>query len=1250
MSSSSPPASKKTPPDMKQRLEALDTRASFLVRAPAGSGKTHLLTTRFLRLLAEVDDPRAVVAITFTRAAAAEMRLRIVQELEAASAMPDISAAEQDPLRHAAQMALQHIRAQHWTVLEYPDQLRIQTIDSFCHSIAMRAPLQWGALSALGGRMDAAKDFKPLYRKAARRTLAMLESGRDRLQAALRSLLQLRDAQWLGVEDLLCEMLADRGRWFRDFVFDASADEQSLRAKLEAPMRTAALATFHRIYEAFCSSSELSEELLRLFHFAAQNVPGKSMDGGRFAEFPSAKGDPIRDEALRASLGFYREMAGFLLTGQWEWRKKTGLTIRQGFPATDEGRAAKEAFAAVVARAQTIPGLRQALRRVCESCATGYTDAEWRIVQDAFVVLRYAAAQLQLVFAESGTVDYTEVASVALRMLHTNDGLPSEFALDFAAGIRHLLMDEFQDTSRKQYELIDHIVAAWPGGDGRTCFCVGDPMQSIYGFRESDYELFDRPALRGFGADHDGFADPNRILLQPIQLTANFRSAPALVAELNERLPCLFASSDAAAPQVPFVPAEAVREQAQHAVGASVALHLSLREDTSHDEDGATEEKPRSAPEWIPLVRAQWELASAAEKRYESEGAGEKYRIAILGRNRKTLFAAAEALEAAGIPFSADEMVPFDHRMEVLDAISLAQAALNPEDRLAWLSVLRAPWCALTLDELHLLVSADDPRLKVSPVPVLVKERIHLLSDSAGESRTEALLRCTESIVEAGRQRQLADTEKLGRWLHRLWRCVGGELATSEQQKRNLQLLWKALDQLPRGELDLVECDPEVGWRAALGKIQPVPDATHNSDFGVRLMTIHKAKGLEFEVVILPEMHRRQRASSSELLTWLERGVSSAADLTEFLIAPIQAKGAERGDALAWVKEVKQAREAAEERRVFYVAATRAREQLHLFAEVGSSEMEAADAGKEARAQTLFQVVRPAFAPEILRFAQETQATAQDGAESKPVANLEEPRQVAHSRRVLQFTVSPGVVLPAYSATAQQLSLAAEGQAPLFERPSGGLRTRAEGIAVHLLLQYYARLRQTLAEEMAQQKMAAFAAPLAAQLGEYGMAAAEAQTIADWACAVVARCASEPLGAWILSPHARDFAEISWTGKLDDEQGNAGWRTVRPDRCFLAGESPASSSDAKVWWIIDYKTTGHAIAALQDKDRAQAVEDFLVDRRGHFAPQLNSYAQILMELRRQAGEMLPAIRLGVYYPLLGRLDHWSYSEVGSRGK
>ena len=173
------------PPDEAERRMALDPRRSFLVQAPAGSGKTYLLTQRFLRLLAEAERPDEIVAITFTNAAAAEMRNRVLDALERA----ETAAVEDDPesLPGLARRAMERARVLGWQLLDQPNQLRITTIDAFCRGLALQSPLSWGVLSGLGGRLDTVDEPAELYRvAAAARTLGRLEGSDAALEASIR--------------------------------------------------------------------------------------------------------------------------------------------------------------------------------------------------------------------------------------------------------------------------------------------------------------------------------------------------------------------------------------------------------------------------------------------------------------------------------------------------------------------------------------------------------------------------------------------------------------------------------------------------------------------------------------------------------------------------------------------------------------------------------------------------------------------------------------------------------------------------------------------------------------------------------------------------------------------------------------------------------------------------------------------------------------------------------------------------------
>ena len=544
------------------------------------------------------------------------------------------------------------------------------------------------------------------------------------------------------------------------------------------------------------------------------------------------------------------------------------------------------------------PGLEAALGAFLKPMPVGYTEEEWELVRHCFAVLRVAAAELQLVFAETGSVDFTEIAQIALRILGPVDGYPSDFALRQAESIRHLLIDEFQDTSRNQHELVARLIAAWPDTEGRSCFCVGDPMQSIYGFREAEVELFERLRTHGFE-----MPDGPPFRLEFVQLRANFRTVPSLVEDLNGHFRRIFPEDDAA-DGVHFAAAEPMRPAVSE---ARAELHLGFTSSARvtpgdvADDAGPEETRKTQLDVLVGLIREKLEMVDAAKAQ-----AGAKYRIAVLGRTRGSLVRVAEALRVAKIGFRAIDLVKLGERPEVLDALALVRALMNPVDRTAWLGVLRAPWCGLSLEELHWLTSADDVEVLATPVPVLLESRLSQLyrDGRIGVGAFKAAERVGRVIAEAMDGRPDAAGAALGTWVESVWKALGGEATVDAEQRQNLGRLWAALDGLPEGEVDLMG----AGLRAALDRLYALPDPAASSDFGVQLMTIHKSKGLEFEVVIVPDLEEKGQSGEQAMISWLERGLTGSEDgdfydgqggdgqggqLTEFLIAPFQAKGTE---------------------------------------------------------------------------------------------------------------------------------------------------------------------------------------------------------------------------------------------------------------------------------------------------------------------------------------------------------------------
>src|ERR1700757_1859153 len=218
--------------DLRARARALDLSATFIVRAPAGSGKTDLLTRRFLKSLAVVNEPEEILAITFTRAATAEMLARVLKHLEEAARSPEPMFGEDERVT-LARAAVRNSDARGWRILEQPQRLNIETIDSLCLRIAHGQPL----LSRMGGRLNPVERADLGYAVAARDKVGQLGGPDAALSEAIAHLLALRDNSLQDCERLIAGMLAQRDQWVRAFPLVEAIDWDAVRLGLGRPLK-----------------------------------------------------------------------------------------------------------------------------------------------------------------------------------------------------------------------------------------------------------------------------------------------------------------------------------------------------------------------------------------------------------------------------------------------------------------------------------------------------------------------------------------------------------------------------------------------------------------------------------------------------------------------------------------------------------------------------------------------------------------------------------------------------------------------------------------------------------------------------------------------------------------------------------------------------------------------------------------------------------------------------------------------------
>jgi len=449
----------------RERVDALLARIwqhrVGLVVAPAGSGKTELLIQRYLALLSRVERPEAIVAMTFTRKAAGEIRERVVAALRAAASDAPPAEAHAALTWRLARTALRRDAMLEWNLIAHPARLQVQTLDALCASLMGRAPLtlKVGTLPRFVDR------GMPLYLEAARFELDA--AGVDNV--AWRRLLDHLDNDADRLVQLIAGMLAKRDQWLNFVVVD---DKEAMRVNLEKALVAEIDRELNALDAVF--PREVVTPLLELARHAGANLQVGQPDHP-LAKWP--EGNALPPPSVDG-LPQWLSIAEWLLKVDGTFREK--IDKRQGFLAPSSASASergnrvdqKQAMGELLARLEQVPGLVAALHSVRALPPPRYDQASWSFIAALLDVLRHAVARLQLVFAQENAIDYPESTLIALRALSSADG-PSELLLALDMRIEHLLLDEFQDTSLAQHQLIERLTEGWTPGDGRSLFVVG---------------------------------------------------------------------------------------------------------------------------------------------------------------------------------------------------------------------------------------------------------------------------------------------------------------------------------------------------------------------------------------------------------------------------------------------------------------------------------------------------------------------------------------------------------------------------------------------------------------------------------------------------------------------------------------------------------------------------------------------------------------------------------------------------------
>ena len=1094
--------------DQRARREALEVHRSLLLQAPAGSGKTTVLTARFLALLAVVDAPEQILAITFTRKAAAEMRHRILAALQAANAGGQIPGIDAQLLQAVAQRD----RSCDWQLLRNASRLRVETIDALNHRLASALPIA----ARSGPQLEITPTPAPLYRRAARRALRDVQQEPESAAAA-QLLFERLDNSWRRLEQLLGAMLERRSHWLPR-VLDARGANLAERV-------AQSLASVLRMHLAG-AAARLPANLLREAEQLLAHVNSQS------ALLLGA--DP-------SSLPRWRSLCDLAMTDKGTWRQR--FTIREGFGPDD--KAMKQRVVDWIAALTAHEGAQATLCSVRALPDAALNDADQAAIEALALLLMRAAAELQLLFAEYGKVDYAYVAAAARQAL-SEQGEPSDFALRAGGAVRHILVDEFQDTSFEQFELLRALTAGWERGDGRTLFIVGDPMQSIYQFREAEVGLFLRARDHGLG----------EIELEMLQLRRNFRSRAPLIAWINEHFARLFPADDdarlAAVRYLPSMPAHA-EPGAPH---EAVTLYRVEPGDMAGE-----------AARVVEIVRAERARAAQAS-------------IAVLVAGRDHAAAIVTQLRGAGFALRGVDLERLRDRSVIRDLSALARALLHGADRSAWLALLRAPWCGLSLAQLEQLLAEVDGDVFAA-----------LAACAPGEAERNARIARLRSALEPA----ILGSERgwpLWQRVERTWlRLAGPAIYPDAAERLDAHRFIDAL---------ALHDDPDnlVG-EAMCTLTERLYSGAPPQAGAVEVMTMHAAKGLEWDVVILPGLGRKTAVDADPLLHWIE--LPRASEGTDLLLAPIRSTQQEpEGSLAAYIKGLRRARQRLERVRQLYVAATRARSSLHLLGALDPVVVR----GKPAApvAGSLLDILWPAIANEFgaLRAAAPQEPTADSTA--APGREAASGREAAPP--LWRLPAAWSLPAPPAARLVLRLLLSAPVIAEAPEYSWVGLTARAIGTVVHAELHRLAAAR-VLLEAQDLQTRGPYYGTWLAELGVPQPEQAAAQALILEA---LERTLADPRGRWLLSSsHREAHSEWRLSGLHEGRIVN-----VIFDRMLV--------DEHRHRWVVDYKTSRH---------EGGAVEHFIDSEADRYGAQLRRYAALAAELGSGP------VHVALYFPLLG---------------
>lgn len=1119
--------------DGAEREQAIHPFKSFIVQAPAGSGKTSLLTQRFLGLLSQVQSPEQIIAMTFTKKAAAEMRERIMKALAfGIQPWPENGKLMEQNLWRLARKALQRDQDLGWGLLQNPNRLRIKTIDGFNSFLVGQMPL----LSKMGAQLSLSDRPQKIYQEAVRQILQ-----EEDFAPYIAQLLDLVNGRYARAQNLLVAMLQKRDQWM-GHVQDT---DEHVRQHLEFALQEIVAAELKQLKRQVSKVDDLLAEVCEIADYAQHNDQSQlAAICGRW---------PFADDDSQA----WRVLAEWILTK--DGKKLRGrLTKNEGFPTgKGEAKERKEQMVQVlqgIGDADFSGDIVTALAALKDLPDPQYSDQQWQALQSLMILLKICAANLKLVFQQRSEADFIEIAQAASQALGS-ELEPTDLAQQLDYQIQHLLIDEFQDTSSKQYELVNKLVAGWQPDDGRTLFIVGDPMQSIYRFREAEVANFLKAWQGQFGP----------VTLHPLNLTVNFRSAKQVVEWVNDTFRKVLPKDD---------------DMAKGAVKFSRALTLLDDTETAvfNHWHFAHPAEPLQVPKVVQFIEQR--LAQFAEDKDDGK------QIAILGRSRSHLLPIAAALKKRGIAFRAVELETLQERQEVQDMLALSRALLHLGDRAAWIALLRSPLVGLSLHDLHALLASKPYKTASFCISQAFAQGVIDLQALSVEGK-QRLQRAWAVLQAAISQLGVLPFSQV---IEQTWLLLDGPLTVENRVALdNVRSYLQTLAEFDHQSLDLTQLEEAVETLFAAA------DSSEQSQ-QIEIMTMHKSKGLEFDTVVLPGLEKPPRNDDPELLSWFQ--FMDAQGEEQLVLAPLDQKGAGKAPLTQFLRRFEKQKQTYELGRLLYVACTRAKSQLHLFAELKLKADDDEQSFKPASA-TMLEAMWPAVQQSAQQAISQqlTKEILDEDAVEVSFPEILVPRLPLEHRGI--YAQWPHLQAPQLKVQSLRSLEPKEVVAEPLEdtvQPAywqgANLVSKAAGNLVHLLLEQWARQGiENIAEDFLSRQQNF----LQRWLAQQGLDAEQQARAWEKAQRCLNNAYQDPQLRWALSAKQQQAISEYELQSLDDK-GEIALHII--DRTLIDEQGTR--------WIIDYKTS-----ACSDCDSADKRQAFITEQSEYYRPQLQRYGNLM---------------------------------------